>query len=209
MGFPAHGFGVGRALRARLNASPLRSAARGAAGPPPSSVRLLLPLCPRSVSSVTKSAVRFCVFCASSRPTLRRPRSGRPTPATCPPPSSVLSVCSCTKPSECSVCSVCSVGRPPPLPTFSILRPSPASSVSALRGLCDTLRRPIFAPSAPSAPFARLRGQPSAARGAATPPPPAPGAKGSNRAGNTPKTAQAPRPGAVILPGGGALFPPV
>jgi hypothetical protein len=100
---------------------------------PNSVLRLLLPLCQRSVVSVTKSDSDFRAFCASSRPTFQTfsPRITRiarikkqPPFSLFPPVKSVL----CTLSSI--VCRLPSALRPP----------SPASSVSELRGLCDTIR---------------------------------------------------------------------
>jgi hypothetical protein len=96
------------------------------------------PLCPRSVASVTQSVLR-------------------------PPSSDSCAHGASSRPTLSAV-----VSPPPAAFSFPPRRPSPASSVSALRGLCATirpppsvvrrpssvLRRPIFAPMAP------LRGQP-------------------------------------------------
>ena len=129
-----------------LPGAPLRSAARGAHGPPgdlpsvlcppspilrPPSVRLPLPRCPRSVISVTKSDPDFCAFCA-----FLRPISGSKKPIISP--SSPRAKPSFTEQAARGAPgpprkkpSVCSVGH---------TRPSPASSVSALRELCDKIR---------------------------------------------------------------------
>jgi hypothetical protein len=82
-------------------------------------------------------------------PPIRRARSARPTSAD--PPSAVL------RPPPAL--------RLPPFPALLFFRPSPASSVSALRDLCDPSDSDF-------APLALFRGQPlrSAARGAHGPP---------------------------------------
>jgi len=113
---------------------------------PNSVLRLLLPLCQRSVVSVTKSDSDFRAFCASSRPTFQTfsPRITRiariknQAPFSLfPPVKSVL----CTLSSI--VCRLPSVLR----------RPSPASSVSALRDLCDKNPTPPSAVRCPSSVF--------------------------------------------------------
>ena len=151
-----------------LPGAPLRSAARGAHGPPgdlpsvlcppspilrPPSVRLPLPRCPRSVISVTKSDPDFCAFCA-----FLRPISGSKKPIISP--SSPRAKPSFTEQAARGAPgpprkkpSVCSVGH---------TRPSPASSVSALRELvtksdsvfcafCASSRLPLSGLSPPSA----------------------------------------------------------
>jgi hypothetical protein len=121
---------------------------------PNSVLRLLLPLCQRSVVSVTKSDSDFRAFCASSRPTFQTfsPRITRIARIKKQPPFSLF------PPVKSVLCTLSSVVCPP---SSVLRRPSPASSVSELRGLCDTIRlrfcafcaflRPSF--RAPFSPF--------------------------------------------------------
>jgi hypothetical protein len=121
---------------ALFRGQPLRSAARGAHGPPwRSSVRLLLPLCPRSVASVRKSdsVVRLLLpLCQHSAASVKK-SVVRPPSSVLRHPFSVLSLFSCSNPSVCSVCSVGqnSVLRPPILRRLRFFAANPPSAQSA------------------------------------------------------------------------------
>jgi hypothetical protein len=119
-----------------------RSAARGAHGPPRPIRRP-----PSSVLRQPSGFHLFQLFYSSARLLL----------PLCP--RSVISV----PKSDSDFCAFCAFSRPTPAirrtrsarPTLAILRPSPASSVSALRGLCDKIR--LRRPS-PASSVSALRG---------------------------------------------------
>ena len=122
-GFPARGFGMGRALRARLNASRYdrRSAARGAAGPPGRSAV-------RPPSSALRSppfppVKAFRVFRGPSS-ALRVFRDGSLDPTPVRDGSSPASSGSalrdlCDQNSDSVFCAFCASSRPPLRPPFS------------------------------------------------------------------------------------------